>query len=144
MPNKSNNRNTRLGLPGTGRGSLASWSQRVAALLVDWAASMVVAIAIFGGGVMTETGWKSFMILAVFFVQASILTVITGGSFGQLLAGIGVVRIDAEQLGMWRPVVRTALKCAVLPVVVVGADRRHLADMMVGTAVVRRRKTTGA
>lgn len=139
MADNSNNRTTGLGLPASGRGSLASWSQRVAALLVDWAASMVVAIAVFGGGVMTETGWKSFMILAVFFVQATILTIITGGSFGQLLAGIGVVRLDGGQLGIWRPLVRTALKCAVLPVVVVGAERRHLADMMLGTVMVRRR-----
>ena len=111
----------------------------MADLLLDWAASMVVAIAIFGWGVMNESGWKSFMTLAVFFVQASVLTVLTGGSFGQLLAGIGVVRIDGQHLGVWRPVVRSALKCVVIPVVVVGADRRHLAYMLLRTAVVRRR-----
>ena len=128
-----------VGLPADGKGSLAGWWPRIAALVGDWAASMVVAVAVFGAGVMTETGWKSFMVLTVFFVQASILTVITGGSFGQLVAGIGVVRLDGRELGVWRPVLRTLLKCLVVPVVVVGAERRHLADLMLGTAVVNRR-----
>lgn len=100
---------------------------------------MVVAIALFGWGVMNESGWRSFMILAVFFVQSSFLTALTGGSFGQLIAGIGVVRLDGRQLGFWRPVVRTAMKCVVIPILVVGAERRHLADLVLGTAVVRRR-----
>lgn len=139
MPKSAKYAGSSLGLPAAGRGSLATWGQRVGALIADWAASMVVAIAIFGWGVMTESGWRSFMILAVFFVQSSILTAFSGGSFGQLIAGIGVVRIDGGALGLWRPVVRTAMKCVVLPIVVVGAERRHLADLVLGTAVVRRR-----
>ena len=34
-----------LGLPESGRGSLASWRARVAAILIDWAASMTLAVA---------------------------------------------------------------------------------------------------
>lgn len=139
MPKSAKHAGSSLGLPASGRGSLASWSQRVGALIADWAASMVVAIALFGWGVMNESGWRSFMILAVFFVQSSFLTALTGGSFGQLIAGIGVVRLDGRQLGFWRPVVRTAMKCVVIPILVVGAERRHLADLVLGTAVVRRR-----
>lgn len=105
----------------------------------DWAASMVVAVAIFGIPVVTGNDWRSFMILAVYFVQASILTVLAGGSFGQLIARIGVVRLDGEQLGVWRPVLRTALKCLVIPHIVVGAERRPLTDMLLGTVVVNRR-----
>ena len=33
----------RLGLPREGRGSLASWSQRIWALVIDWAACTIVA-----------------------------------------------------------------------------------------------------
>lgn len=128
-----------IGLPAKGRGSLAPWLARVGALIGDWAASMVVAIAIFGLDVMTGSGWKSFMILAVFFVEASVLTIFTGGSFGQLIARIGVVRLDGRPLGWWRPVVRTALKCLVIPALVVGAERRALTDLVLGTVVVNRR-----
>ncbi len=125
-----------LGLPGSGRGSLAGWWARIGALVGDWAASMILAVAIFG---LDLPGWRSAMVLVIYFVQASVLTVLTGGSFGQLIAGIGVIRVDRGQLGWWRPVVRTALKCLVIPHVVVGAERRPLTDLMLGTVVVTRR-----
>lgn len=105
----------------------------------DWAASMVVAVALFGTGVVNGPGWRAFMILAVYFVEASLLTALAGGSFGQLIVRIGIVRVDRGPLGWWRPVVRTALKCLVIPHVVVGAERRPLTDMMLGTVVVNRR-----
>lgn len=128
-----------LGLPPAGPGSLASWRARVAAMIVDWAASMIVAIALFGFDVMTGSGWESFMVLAVYFVEASLLTTLTGGSFGQLIARIGITRLDGRPLGWWRPVLRTALKCLVIPAIVVGAERRALTDLLLGTAVVNRR-----
>ena len=40
-----------LGLPASGRGSLATWRARVSALVIDWGASMAVAVGAFGGGV---------------------------------------------------------------------------------------------
>ncbi len=128
-----------LGLPREGRGSLASWRARVAALIIDWLASMLVATLLFGVEVLTGSGWRSFMILATFFVEASVLTTITGSSFGQLLARIGVTRVDGLPLGLWRPTLRTLLKCLVVPVVVIGAERRHLDDLLLGTVVVNRR-----
>lgn len=128
-----------LGLPAAGRGSLAGWWPRIGALVGDWAASMAVAVGLFGVGVINGGGWRSFMILAVYFVEASILTILAGGSFGQLIARIGVVRLDGAPLGLWRPVVRTALKCLVIPHVVLGAERRTLTDMLLGTVVVNRR-----
>ena len=131
---------SRAGPPAqAGRGSLASWLARVGAMIGDWAASMVVAITLFGMDVMTGSGWKSFMILAVYFVQASLLTIFAGGSFGQLIARIGIVRVDGSPLGWWRPIVRTALKCLVIPALVVGAERRAITDLVLGTVVVNRR-----
>lgn len=131
---------TRLGLPATGRGSLAPWGRRIAALLVDWAASMVVAIALFGVGVIREQGWHAWMPMAVFFLEKTVLTALTSASFGQLLARVAVVRVDsAGPVGWWRSAVRTALKCIVIPAVIIGADRRALDDLMLGTVVVNRR-----
>lgn len=139
MTNAKHYAGSTLGLPSTGRGSLAAWWPRIGALVGDWAASTVVAIAIFGWGGVYQNVWGSFTVLGVYFVEASILTILTGGSFGQLIARIGVVRIDGQPLGLWRPVVRTALKCLVIPHVVLGAERRVLTDMLLGTAVVNRR-----
>lgn len=128
-----------LGLPETGRGSLAPWRHRVAALIVDWAASMAVAVGAFGVGVLRDSDWRAQMPLVVFFVEASILTALMGASFGQLLAKIGVARLDGAPVRWWQAVLRTGLKCLVIPVLVVGAERRNLADLMLGTVVVVRK-----
>jgi uncharacterized RDD family membrane protein YckC len=129
----------RLGLTPSGRGSLATWGNRITALVVDWAASMAVAVLLFGSGVLTSDGWRAWMILAVFFVESTILSALAGGSFGQLLAGLGIARLDAKPLGFVRAVIRAALVCLVVPALVVGADRRGLHDVAVGTMVIKRR-----
>lgn len=128
-----------LGLPESGRGSLATWRSRIAALIVDWGASMIVAVGAFGSGVLRESGWRAWMILATFFVESVVLTIAMGGSFGQLLARIAIVRLDGQRLAWWQVVVRTALKCLVIPAIVVGAERRALDDLLLETVVVNRR-----
>lgn len=128
-----------IGLPESGSGSLASWRARLAALLVDWAASMVVAVGMFGFGVLRSSDWHAWMVMAVFFVESAVLTTLLGGSFGKLLARIAVVRLDRKPLSWWQAIVRTAMVCLVLPAVVVGAERRGLDDMVLGTVVVNRR-----
>ena len=129
----------RLGLAPEGRGSLASWRSRIAALLADWAFSMVVAVALFGTGVMTEDGWRAWMVLATFFVESTVLSWLTGGSLGQLVCRIGIIRLDRVPLGLPRALLRQALVSLALPPLVVGADRRGLHDYAAGTVVVNRR-----
>ena len=129
----------RTGLPPTGRGSLASWGSRIGAVLIDWGACMITAIALFGTEVMTGSDWRSWMILATFFVQSTVLTWLAGGSFGQLICRIAVYRLGAGGLGPLRALVRSALLCLVLPALVIGIDRRGLHDMAAGTVVINRR-----
>lgn len=128
-----------LGLPSAGRGSLASWRARIAALLLDWSGSMLVAIFAFGMAVLRESDWRAWMILAVFFVEKTVLTALVGGSFGQILARVRVVRLDGQPLGWWRAAARTAMIAVVLPAVVIGADRRGLNDLALGAVVVTQR-----
>ena len=128
-----------LGLPESGRGSLAGWRARIAALLIDWAASMALAVLLFGVGVLREPGWRSWMILTVFFVQSAVLTGLAGGSFGQILARIGVARLDRRPIGLLRALARQAMICLVLPTIVIGAERRALNDLVLGTVVINRR-----
>ena len=127
-----------LGLPHEGRGSLASWRARIAALVVDWAASMTVAALVFGRGALTGSGLISFSTLGVYFLQKTILTWLTSASFGQLLARIAVVRVTGGPIGLLRSMARAAMVCVVLPAVVVGAERRGLDDLVLGTVVVNR------
>ena len=128
-----------LGLPEKGPGSLARWGSRLGALVLDWGASMAVAMGAFGGGVLTESGWKAWMVLAVYFVQKALLTTLTGSSFGQLVSRIGVTRTDGSPIGVWRAVARAAMVCVVHPAVVIGPDRRGMNDLLLGTVVVNRR-----
>ncbi|MFV0453258.1 MAG: RDD family protein [Propioniciclava sp.] len=128
-----------LGLPEAGAGSLAPWNARFGALMLDWGASMAIAVGAFGAGVLTEQGWKAWMILAVYGAQKAVLTGLTGSSFGQLVTGVGVVRTDGARIGWGAAVLRAAMICLVLPALVVGAERRGLDDLVLGTVVVRRR-----
>lgn len=128
-----------LGLPASGRGALASWRARLSALVIDWGASMAVAVGAFGGGVFEPNSWRSFMVLAVFFVQKALLTAFVGSSFGQLITGVGVTRVGGGPVGLFRAVARAAMVCLVVPAVVIGPDRRALDDLALGTVVVNRR-----
>jgi uncharacterized RDD family membrane protein YckC len=128
-----------LGLPAEGRGSLASWRSRVAALILDWAACMAIAVGLFGSPVLTGGGWRAWMILTTFFVQSTVLSWLMGGSFGQLICRIAVIRIDRQPLGLPRAVLRAALVSLALPPLIISADRRGLQDLAAGTVVLNRR-----
>ena len=69
------------------------------ALVIDWAVCMVVAVALFGTGVLTGGGWRAFMTLATFFVESALLCWLAGGSMGQLVCRIAVARLDRQPLG---------------------------------------------
>ena len=129
----------RLGLPASGRGSLAGWRARVAALLLDWAASMAVAVGVFGTEVVTGSDWQAWMTLATFFVESTLLVTVASGSFGQLICRIAVVRLDTKPVGLPRAALRQALICLALPPLVIGPDRRGLQDLAATTVVVNRK-----
>ena len=128
----------RLGLPETGRGSVASWGRRILALCVDWFASILVSGAIVGPGVLTSHGWEAWMPLLVFLVEASVLTPLVGGSFGQLLLRVAVVRLDRRPVSLLVAALRTLLICLVVPPVIYNRDRRGLHDLVARTVTVRR------
>jgi hypothetical protein len=127
-----------LGLPASGRGSLASWRARIAALIIDWASSMVIATLIVGEGALHGGGWRGFVVLAVYVTQKAVMTWLASGSFGQLLARVAVVRVGGGPIGLWRAFLRAGMVGLVVPAVVVGAERRGLDDLVLGTVVVNR------
>lgn len=101
---------------------------------------MIVSTALFGPGVLRGSGWRAWMPMAVYFVEKTVLTALASGSFGQLLARVAVVRVGrAGPIGWARSAARAAMKCVVIPAVVIGGDRRGLDDLTLGTVVVNRR-----
>ncbi|MVA77392.1 RDD family protein [Auraticoccus sp. F435] len=118
---------------------MASWRARIAAILLDWAACMLISVGLFGPVVLTGDTWQKFMPLTLFFLESAVLSALAGGSFGQLVCRIGIARLDRRPLGFLRAVPRAALVCLAIPAMVVDGDRRGLHDLMLGTLVVNRR-----
>lgn len=128
---------SRLGLPADGPRSVASWGRRILALVVDWFASLLVAAAILGGAVWGQ-GWEAWAPMGVFALEAGVLTALMGGSFGQLLMRIVVVRVDGQPLGLLQALGRTVLICLVVPPLIFNRDNRGLHDLAFKTIALRR------
>jgi len=125
--------------PARGPGSLAPWGTRIAALVLDWIACLLVSSA-FASRQAVTSGNARFLPLAVLVLEAAVLTATLGGSAGQLALGLRVRRVDgAPAVGFGRALVRSVLLALVVPAVVFDADRRGLHDRAAGTVVVRAR-----
>lgn len=120
-----------LGLPQTGRGSLAGLGRRSGALVIDWFASVLIARLIAGGDP------SALLPLVVFFVQVAVLTSLMGSSFGQRILGLRVVSLRTNVLDPARTALRTALLCLVIPAVVWDRNQRGLHERAANSAVVR-------
>ena len=79
--------------------------------------------------------------VAIFAIFAAIQLVFIPtlqGSPGHRIFGLTLVRLDGAWVGLWRPIVRTALLILVIPAVIWDPDQRGLHDKIAGTVLVRR------
>lgn len=127
----------RLGRPEHGRGAVAGWGRRVGALVIDWFASMMAVGAFVGTELWSGRGAVEWAPLLVFGAERWVLTSLLGGSAGQLVTGIRVVRTDGSRLDPGRVLLRTVLLCLVIPPVVYNRDQRGLHDLAAGSVTVR-------
>lgn len=129
-----------FGLPEYGRGSVAGWSRRLAALFIDWIACTLIAILFFyhpqAGHVADVFAQPRLWTPAVFAVQDCLLTALTGFTLGKRLLGLRVARLDGRPVGL-RALPRTVLLMLVLPALMMDRDLRGLQDKAAGTVVVR-------
>jgi uncharacterized RDD family membrane protein YckC len=128
----------RLGLPAEGPRSVAGWGRRILALFVDWFASLLVAGFVVGPKVTSSGGWESWAAMAVFLLESALFIALMGGSFGQLLLRVAVVRVDGSPVSLLRALLRQLLVCLVVPPLVFNRDQRGLHDLAAGTVTVRR------
>ncbi|MBD3756640.1 MAG: RDD family protein [Microbacterium sp.] len=119
----------RLGMPAVGSGSVARPGRRIAALAIDWAAAVLISIAFFA--------YDSFATLVVFAAVQILFLPTLGGSPGHRLVGLRLQLVGGGWVGLWRPIVRTALLVLVIPAVIWDADQRGLHDKAAGTVLVR-------
>ncbi|MDP3967278.1 MAG: RDD family protein [Nocardioides sp.] len=120
---------SRLGLPADGPGSVAGWGRRLSALTIDWLAASLVVIAFVGVEQWSNSGTASALTLGVFWLEATLLTALMGGSFGQLITRVRVTRLDGRPLDLLRAAGRTLLICLVIPPLVFNPEQRGLHDL---------------
>ncbi|MGC5169943.1 RDD family protein [Micromonospora sp. DT81.3] len=120
----------RLGLPATGPGSIARVGRRLAALAIDWTAAVLISVAFFA--------YDSLATLTIFALVQVVFIPTLGGSPGHRLVGLRVAAMRGGWVGLWRPLVRTALLVLVIPAVIWDPDQRGLHDKAAGTLLVRR------
>lgn len=136
-----------LGLPAHGRGSMAGLGRRLAAVGIDWFASLAVAWVFFPDAQSAAPGLFSgdpTATLAVFAGTTAVLVSTLGTTIGHRVLGIQVVRLrDLRTPGGWPPpglagIVRTVLLSLVIPAAIWDRDGRGMHDAAAGTAIVRR------
>ncbi|WP_025132860.1 RDD family protein [Leucobacter sp. PH1c] len=121
----------RLGLPESGPRSVGRLGRRVLAILIDWGLAALPAYFLVGGPNASWWHFGCFALMQIIFIPT------IGGSIGHRLLGMRVVPIAGGWVGVWRPIVRTALICLVIPVLVWDSDQRGFHDKIAGTVLVR-------
>lgn len=123
----------RLGLPATGPNSIGRVGRRIAALVIDWVAATVIALLF----APYSSALHSWLTLVIFAVMQVLFIPTIGGSVGHRLTGLRVVPMSGGWIGLWRPIVRTALLIVVIPALIWDADQRGFHDKVAGTVLIR-------
>ena len=130
MTESSNWAGKRLGLPESGSGSLAKMGRRIVALSIDWALALLVSKAFFGSD---NTATLTFFMLEQWLLVATL-----GNSFGHLIAGIKVRKLEGSYVGIVPALIRIGLILLVIPAVIWDTDNRGLHDKAAKTVLVSR------
>ncbi|MCD1572272.1 RDD family protein [Agromyces mediolanus] len=125
----------RLGLPESGRGSVGRVGRRIAALLIDWASAMLLALLF----TPYDSVAYNFVTPLVFVVLQIVFIPTIGGSIGHRLLGMAVVPLEGGWIGIRRTVVRSLLLIIVVPALVWDSDQRGFHDKVAGTVLIRSR-----
>jgi uncharacterized RDD family membrane protein YckC len=124
-----------LGLPESGKGSIAGFGVRLGAFALDLLLSYLVAVVVIGAFKLHATTGSIGTI--VFIVESILLVWSTGQSAGMRLRRIGVVAVNGSRPSILAVVARTIMLVLLIPAVIVDASGRGLHDRLVGTVVVR-------
>jgi uncharacterized RDD family membrane protein YckC len=132
-------RGEKLGLPSSGRGSLAPTGARLFAFVVDALASaLVAALFVHRSGHSFADQLPGSWSLVPFALDYIVGVLVAGRTLGMFLTGLRVIRISRDTaIDPLRIVARTALLCLLVPALVFDRDGRGMHDRLTDTAVVR-------
>jgi uncharacterized RDD family membrane protein YckC len=131
-----------FGLPEFGSGSVAGWSRRLGALVIDWVICSLITIAFLyhptpghPENVLTE---PRLWTLLIFGLQDFVLTATLGFTIGKRITGLRVIRLHGGgPVGFGPALIRTVLLMLVVPAMMMDRDLRGLQDKAAGTVVIR-------
>ena len=107
--------------------------RRLAALSIDWLASLLV-------GLLFTQKWGGLDALGIFYAEVLLFTSLLGASAGQRFLRIRVVRVvDQGSVPVLAVVIRSILLFMVIPAAIYDRDGRGLQDRATGTVVIRSR-----
>ena len=111
--------------------------RRLAAISVDWLACYAI-IAAISGGIGQMGPDRSLSILALFFVEVSILTALQGASLGQKIFGMKVVRFsDGGAITPLQALIRTVFLVLVVTAITYDENGRGIHERLSRTALIR-------
>ncbi|AXT84674.1 hypothetical protein C6I20_05355 [Aeromicrobium sp. A1-2] len=114
-----------------------SLGRRFGALFIDWIIAVLTAAAITGTSYAGSGASGSFVPLAAFFVETTLLVGLLGTTIGKRIFGMRVEGPDGRSIGLLRAAVRTALLCLVIPAIVMTEDKRGLHEIASRSRVTR-------
>lgn len=125
----------RLGLPQTGRGSVAGQAAKLGAFVVDIVVAEIIAVLLFTPHSAHDQYVTNLVSDGVFVVVTALLLALSGRTLGMRVFGLQVVRFDGQTM-RWRSLPRQVLCALLVPALIVDRDRRGLHDKAAGTVVV--------
>ena len=109
------------------------------AIFIDWMLCLLVVSVLTGRAFwLPPLGVDRWLPLIVFVFEVTVLTVLLGGSAGQLITRIAVRRLQGSSLDPLRAFLRAFLIILVIPPVIYNRDQRGLHDLATDSVVVRR------
>jgi hypothetical protein len=121
-----------FGLPEDGPRSAAGFGRRLVALILDWIACEIIALAVFRTQSQVQL-WT----LVFFAAEIWLLTGLTGFTLGKRLLGVRVARLDGQPVGLVSSLIRTVLLLLIVPPLALDRDLRGLHDKAARTIVIR-------
>lgn len=119
--------------------NIASWPRRIGALFIDWFIAVFTSAGIARTHVLPASPLENLIVTGFFVVEVGILTGLLGASIGKRVMGIAVVNEQGGAIGIPRALLRSALICLVIPVLLQTDHRRGLHDVAAGSIVIRPR-----
>jgi len=108
------------------------------ALIIDWAACLLITNGLIGQVVELSPEAFSFVPLGLLFALNLIGVTLGGATFGHRLLGLRVLPVHGEWVTPLRAAIRAVLLCLVIPpIVVLSDDGRGLHDRAAGSRIIR-------